>query len=159
MRTVPRFVAVEEQRPGARVLERAPPQPVGALRARFGDRLRIAPYLGAFWLGLNLTQPPLRDAPALRRALALAVDRDKLTRHITGLGETPAYGVVPPGIAGYTPAQASWSALDQHAREALARRLYAQAGYSRGKPLVLELRYNTSTPHRRLALAVAAMWR
>src|SRR5690606_40629574 len=40
-----------------------------------------------------------------------------------------------------------------------ARALYAQAGYSRERPLELELRYNTSTPHRRLALAVAAMWR
>jgi oligopeptide transport system substrate-binding protein len=141
------------------VTEVVPPQPLASLRERFGDQLRIAPYLGAFWFGLNLTQPPLQDAPRLRRALALAVDRDKLTGHITGLGETPAYGIVPPGVAGYVPAQASWSALDQRAREALARRLYREAGYSRDRPLVLELRYNTSTPHRRLALAVAAMWR
>ena len=141
------------------VTETVPPQPLPALRERFGQQLRISPYLGAFWLGLNLTRPPLQDAPGLRRALALAVDRDKLTRHITGLGETPAYGVVPPGIDGYVPARAAWSALDQPAREAEARRLYREAGYSREHPLVLELRYNTSTPHRRLALAVAAMWR
>ncbi len=82
------------------ITETVPPQPLPALRARFGDRLRISPYLGAFWLGLNLTKPPLRDAPALREALSLAVDRDRLTRSITGLGETPAYGIVPPGIPG-----------------------------------------------------------
>ncbi|QSX78977.1 peptide ABC transporter substrate-binding protein [Agrilutibacter solisilvae] len=139
--------------------EVVPPQPLTSLRARFGDQLRIAPYLGAFWLGLNLTTPPLRDAPGLRRALALAVDRDKLTAHVTGLGEQPAHGIVPPGIAGYVPARTPWSALDTPAREALARRLYRQAGYSRRHPLVIELRYNTSTPHRRMALAVAAMWR
>ncbi|MFC5576961.1 peptide ABC transporter substrate-binding protein [Lysobacter niabensis] len=139
--------------------EVVPPQPLDALRARFGTQLRISPYLGAFWLGMNLTQPPLRDNPQLRRALALAVDRDKLTRHITGFGEQPAFGIVPPGIAGYSPAATPWSVLPQAQREARARALYRAAGYSRRHPLVIELRYNTSTPHRRMALAVAAMWR
>lgn len=141
------------------ITEVVPPQPLEALRARFGSQLRIAPYLGAFWLGMNLTQPPLRDDPSLRRALALAIDRDILTRHVTGLGETPAYGIVPPGIPGYVPAQATWADLTQAQREAHARALYRAAGYSPQRPLVIELRYNTSTPHRRLALAVAAMWR
>ncbi len=144
---------------GLHITEVVPPQPLPALRARFGEQLRIAPYLGAFWLGYNLTQPPLEDAPALREALSLAIDRDLLTRHVTGLGETPAYGIVPPGIEGYTPASASWAALDQPQREARARALYRAAGYSPRNPLVIELRYNTSTPHRRLALAVASMWR
>lgn len=139
--------------------EVVPPQPLDALRARFGSQLRISPYLGAFWLGMNLTQPPLRDNAALRRALALAVDRDKLTRYITGFGERPAYGIVPPAIAGYTPASATWSAWPQARREAEARALYRAAGYSPRHPLEIELRYNTSTPHRRMALAVAAMWR
>ena len=139
--------------------EVVPPQPLHALRERFGTQLRISPYIGAFWLGMNLTQPPLKDQPLLREALSLAVDRDKLTRYVTGLGETSAYGIVPPGIAGYTPASAPWAALTQPQREARARRLYRAAGYSPQHPLVIELRYNTSTPHRRLALAVASMWR
>ncbi len=139
--------------------EVVPPQPLPALRERFGAQLHIAPYIGAFWLGLNLTKPPLRGQPALREALALAIDRDKLTRYVTGLGETPAYGIVPPGIAGYMPASTSWSTLSQAQREARAQRMYRAAGYSQRQPLVIELRYNTSTPHRRLALAVASMWR
>jgi oligopeptide transport system substrate-binding protein len=139
--------------------EVVPPQPLDALRRRFGSQLRISPYLGAFWLGMNLTQPPLQDQPPLRQALALAVDRDKLTRYVTGFGETPAYGIVPPGIAGYTSARTTWADLTQAQREARARSLYRAAGYSRERPLVIELRYNTSTPHRRLTLAVAAMWR
>jgi oligopeptide transport system substrate-binding protein len=141
------------------ITEVVPPQPLSALRERFGTQLRISPYLGAFWLGFNLTRPPFADDAALREALSLAVDRDILTRHVTGLGETPAYGLVPPGIAGYVPATPPAAQLTQAQREARARALYRAAGYSRAKPLVLELRYNTSTPHRRLALAVAAMWR
>jgi len=76
---LPEDAAAELQRFAAGdldITETVPPQPLPALRERFGDRLRISPYLGAFWLGLNLTKPPLRDAPALREALSLAVDRD-----------------------------------------------------------------------------------
>lgn len=144
---------------GLHITETLPPQPLDHLRARFGDQLRISPYLGSFWLGLNLTRPPFKDEPALREALSLAIDRDILTRHVTGLGETPAWGVVPPGIAAYTPPLPAAAVMTQAQREARARALYEQAGYSRDRPLQLELRYNTSTPHRRLALAVAAMWR
>lgn len=151
------------------ITEVVPPQPLASLRQRFGDQLRLSPYLGAFWFGLNTTQPPFRpacatprcreQALALRRALTMAIDRDKLTRYVTGLGETPAYGIVPPGIAGYTPAAMPWASWTQAQREEHARALYRHAGYSLENPLLLELRYNTSTPHRRLALAVAAMWK
>lgn len=141
------------------ITETVPPQPLQALRGRYGGRLRIAPYLGAFWLGLNLTRPPFKDDPALREALSLAVDRDKLTRYVTGLGEQPAYGLVPTGIPGYTGAKTAGVGSTQAQREARAKALYRSAGYSEEKPLLLEFRYNTSTPHRRMALAVASMWR
>lgn len=141
------------------ITETAPPQPLPALRKRFGRQLRIAPYIGAFWLGMNITRPPLKDNPRLREALSLAVDRDRLTRYITGFGETPAYGIVPPGIPGYDAAKIHWADWDQSRREARAKALYRAAGYSEANPLTLELRYNTSTPHRRLTLAVASMWR
>ena len=139
--------------------ETVPPQPIDALRKRYGEQLRIAPYLGAFWLGMNLTKPPFKNEIPLREALSLAVDRDKLTRYVTGLGEQPAYGLVPSGIPGYAGARTAWADATQVQREARAKALYRAAGYSEGKPLVLEFRYNTSTPHRRMALAVASMWR
>jgi len=41
--------------------------------------------------------------PFLGKALAMAVDREVLTEKITGVGELPAYGWVPPGTANYTP--------------------------------------------------------
>lgn len=144
---------------GLHLTETVPPQPLPQLRQRFGGQLRISPYLGSFWLGFNLTRPPFKDQPALREALSLAVDRDILTRHVTGLGEQPAFGLVPPGTADYAPPLPAVARATQAQREARARALYAQAGYSKENPLQVELRYNTSTPHRRLALAVAAMWR
>ena len=141
------------------ITETVPPQPLAALRARFGELLRIAPYLGSFWLGYNVTRTPFRDDPRLREALSLAIDRDRLVRSITGFGETPAWGIVPPGIPGYPAVAPAWSRWTQPQREARARALLRAAGYRDGEPLEVELRYNTSTPHRRMALAVAAMWR
>lgn len=129
------------------------------LTTRFGDELVVAPMLGTFWFGLNLRRPPFRDAPELREALSLAIDREILVRHVTGFGEAPAFAIVPPGTDGHrdaTPAHARWT---QGQREARARELYARAGYTRERPLETEIRYNTSPQHRRLALAVAAMWR
>lgn len=139
--------------------ETVPPQPLAALREEFGTRLRISPYLGSFWLGLNLTRPPLRDSPALREALVLALDREILTRYVTGLGEQPAWSVVPPGSRDHAVPLTAASTWPREHREATARARYAAAGYGRDHPLTLELRYNTSTAHRRLALAVASMWR
>ena len=144
---------------GLDVTETLPPQPLAALKQKFGTQLRISPYLGSFWLGFNLTQPPLKNNRALREALSLAIDRDKLTRYITGFGEQPAYAVVPPGTADYATVALNWSKLTQQQRENLARKKLLAAGYDFKKPLEIELRYNTSTPQRRLSLAVAAMWR
>lgn len=144
---------------GLHITETLPPQPLKALKEKYGTQLRISPYLGSFWFGFNLTQPPLKNNRALREALSLAIDRDKLTRYITGFGEQAAYGIVPPGTADYSPVVLNFSKLSQAQREALARKKLIDAGYDANKPLEIELRYNTSTPHRRLSLAVAAMWR
>jgi len=154
--------ASEQQRFRANDLdltETVPPARRDRLQARFGAQLRISPYLGSFFLGLNLRAAVLGRAPALREALSLAIDREILTRYITALGETPAYALVPPGMADYPAPKMASAAWSQAARETRARQLYAAAGYRAEAPLTIEIRYNTSTPHRRLALAVAAMWR
>jgi oligopeptide transport system substrate-binding protein len=144
---------------GLHITETLPPQPLTPLRKEYASQLRIAPYLGTFWFGFNLSKPPFKNNRALREALSLAVDREKLTRFITGLGESPAYGLVPPGTSGYGAVSLNSAKLTQVQREDLARKKLMLAGYSKDKPLEIELRYNTSTPHRRLSLAVAAMWR
>ena len=49
--------------------------------------------------------------------------------------------------------------MSQEEREQEAKRLYREAGYGDKKPLSIELRYNTSSQHRKIALAVSSMWR
>ena len=44
-------------------------------------------------------------------------------------------------------------------RVAEAKALLSQAGFGPGKPLKFQLKYNTSENHKRIAVAVAAMWK
>jgi oligopeptide transport system substrate-binding protein len=140
------------------ITETVPPARLEHLRERFGEALQVSPYLGVFFLGVNLRRPPL-DSADLREALNLAIDRRRLVASVTGMGEAPAYGLVPPGVRDYQPPLPDWAGLEDVPRLERARAAYARAGYGPGKPARLELRFNSSTVHRRVALAVAAMWR
>ena len=128
------------------------------LEENLHNDLRVTPYLGSFWLNINLRHRVLGHSADLRRALALAIDRDILTRVVIGAGEQPAFGLVPPGLGAYEPAVMKEAGLSQQEREALARELFARSEAGAAGPLRLQLRYNTSNVHRRMAVAVAAMW-
>jgi ABC-type oligopeptide transport system substrate-binding subunit len=129
------------------------------LQENLPDDLRVYPYLGSFWLGLNINHPVLGRSPELRQALALAINRDILVNTVLGAGDLPAWSIVPPGISGYRPATMAQSEMSQQEREAEALRLFRESGADRLEPLLLELRYNTSGVHRRVAVAVASMWK
>ena len=136
-----------------------PPDNFAQVRDEYDDELRVAPYLGIYYYGFNLTRPPFKDNPGLREALSMAIDRDGLGETIMGRGEAPAYSWVPPGVANYEPRRLAFADMSQEERNARARRLMAEAGYGPDNPLQIELRYNTSDEHRRIALAVQAMWK
>lgn len=122
------------------------------------DQFWNKPYLGTYYYVFNLTRAPFRENRKLRRALSLAVDREILVHKVTRAGELPAYGWVPPGLTGYAPQGADFRTLTQAQRAEEARRLFAEAGYGPGKPLAIELLYNTSENHKKIAVAVAALW-
>ena len=136
-----------------------PPDNFAQVREELGDQLHVAPYLGVYYYGFNLSKPPFKDNPGLRQALSMAIDREQLTTKVTGRGEAPAYSWVPPGANNYEPPALSYSAMTQAERNQVARNLYKAAGYSDENPLRIELRYNTSDTQRRTAVAIQAMWK
>ena len=136
-----------------------PPQQFAWIQQHLPAELRISPQLSTYYYGFNLSRPPFRDQPGLRRALSLVIDRERLTTAVTGLGEAPAYGWVPPGVSNYTPQQFDYASLPYQERVREARELYQAAGYSAEKPLEVEVRYNTGEAHNRIAVAIAAMWK
>lgn len=129
------------------------------LRQHFGNELRVATFLDTLYIGFNCTQPPFRDQPGLRKALAMVIDRDLIVQKVLhGLGK-PAHGWIPDAVAGHEPQSPGWSAWPMSQRLDEARRLYAKAGYSSDGPLAIELRFGTDANARRIATVVAAMWK
>ncbi|MGH8033658.1 MAG: peptide ABC transporter substrate-binding protein, partial [Lysobacterales bacterium] len=129
------------------------------LKKYYSSELVISPWLGSYFLGFNLGQEPFLENPKLRRALVLAIDREVLTDKVTQFGEQPSFTLVPPGIDEYEPAVPEYANWSQDQRNEEAQRLYAEAGYSPENPLAIEIRYNTSENHKKIALAVASMWK
>jgi oligopeptide transport system substrate-binding protein len=136
-----------------------PPPQFAWIRQNLGAELHVSPQLSVYYYGFNLTRPPFKDNPDLRRALSMVIDREKLTAAVTGVGEKPAYGWVPPGVANYTAQQFDYASKPYAERVQEARALYRKAGYSAEKPLKVELRYNSGEVHNRLAVAIASMWK
>ena len=125
------------------------------LRAKLPDQLRVDPYLSVYAYAVNLGRLPSRE---MRHALALAIDRERITSLVTGAGERPAYGWVPDGLPGYAPARYPWGAQPA-AEQAVAARNAWRSGTTAApfsRPLVLCT--DASDNHHRTAVALADMW-
>ena len=135
-----------------------PPNAIESLRKEHPQELVIAPLLGTAYYGLNLETEHLQGNLKLRKALSMAIDRRRLVDSLA-LGQTPAFGLVPPGTWNYEPQQWNWESLSDADRIVEARRLYAEAGFSGGTPLRLRLLFNSSPSIKQTAILVAAMWK
>lgn len=99
---------------------------------------------------------PLADV-RVRRALAMAIDKQSLVDNVTRLGEPVARSFVPVGVVpGYDPPVEADLGYDPEA----ARALLAEAGYPGGQGFpTLRLLYNTNTSRERVAVRIANQWR
>jgi oligopeptide transport system substrate-binding protein len=126
------------------------------IRNELPGQLRLSPYLSVYSYVANMQRLPDRR---VRLALAMAVDRDRVTRLVTGAGERPAYGWIPEGIALYTPARFEWQGLPYPQAVAGARTLWRGARAAGSAPARLRLCTDASANHHRTAVAMADLWR
>lgn len=129
------------------------------VRKMYPQALRVAPYLGVYYYGINLTRAPFEHQGGLRQALSMVIDRRTIAERVLGGLALPAWSWVPPGVRGYTSQRPEWARWPYEQRVARARELYRAAGYSSANPLETEIRYNTHDGHKRVATVVAAMWK
>ena len=106
----------------------------------------------------NMEVKPFDDV-RVRKALSYAVDREIITEKVLGQGQQPEYTFSPPSVYGYTPPVVDYQQWTQKQRDQKARELLEAAGYNKNNPLKVELLYNTSEGHKRLAVAVSQMWK
>ena len=104
-------------------------EPTSTILATLMQRPEVDLYryqeLSLSFLGLNSSRPPL-DQTWLRRSIAHAVDRDKMVRASPTV-RVHAPGILPPGIAGFTP---ELKRLDYSPET--ARKILADAGHPGG---------------------------
>lgn len=127
------------------------------MRENLADEFRVAPWLAVYYYAIAAYKPPFDDA-RVRQALSMAIDRETLVEQITASGELPAYSLVPPGVHNYEAQPVEWAEVPYAERVEQAQALLAEAGFGPDNPLSLEIRYNTSENHRKVAIAIAAMW-
>ncbi len=126
---------------------------VDAYRKDSPALLRVEPYIESYFFRFNTKHALFADV-RLRRALALAIDREAIVKNVLRGGQVAATALTPPGLAGYVPPAAVTRDL------VAAKKLLAEAGYPDGKGLPpLELTTISSEINQRLAEAVQQMWR
>lgn len=123
------------------------------------DLLRTRPdfhkttILVTYFYRFNVTRPPIDD-PRVRKALALAADKKRITEKILRAGQLPATTLVPPSMPRYRPPEG----LGYDPAE--ARRLLAEAGYPGGERFPeTRILFNTSEAHKQIAVEMQAIWK
>ncbi|MEY4941590.1 MAG: hypothetical protein RIQ93_3325 [Verrucomicrobiota bacterium] len=109
--------------------------------------------LGTYYYKFNVTKPPLNDS-RVRRALAMSIDRPTIVQRVAKGDQIPAGHLTPPNIGGFT------ARAEMPHDIPAAQKLLADAGYPGGKGFPkVELLYNTTEGHRKIAEAIQQMWR
>ncbi|AQQ66353.1 oligopeptide ABC transporter substrate-binding protein OppA [Microbulbifer agarilyticus] len=135
-----------------------PIEHINRLRKERGDEVRSAPYIGTYYYEFNTTQPPFNDS-RVRRALAYAIDREIMANKVMGRGEKPSFHLTPGIVTGFDAPPTAWSQKSQAERVAEAKELLAEAGFNEQNPLKFSVLYNTNDNHKKVAVAITAMWK
>ncbi len=136
-----------------------PPESFRQLKEERSDEVRTSASLAVYYYGFNMTIPKFAENRRLREALSMAIDRETIANDVMGRGERPAYGWVPDGTANYIARRFPYADLSKTDRQRKAKQIFQEAGYGEDNPLTIELRYNTSNIHQRIAASVQAMWK
>jgi len=106
----------------------------------------------SYYYEFNTTKAPWNN-PDVRKALAMAINRQELVDKVTRGGQFPAFGLTPP-LANYPKVVAFKEDFDA------AKALLAKAGFPNGEGFPkATILYNTSEGHKKIAEYVQQKWK
>lgn len=135
----------------------------GGRKAELDRRLpgwaRTTPGLLTTYWSFNSSEAPFDDI-RVRKALAMALDREYLVENVLTPGFVPAYSFVPPGINNYETdrPEVSWKPLSRAERLVEARSLLEDAGYGPDNPLRFEYKHRSTDDNPKAAPVAQANW-
>lgn len=123
----------------------------------------ILPKIGTYYFAFNMNNEALQDV-RVRKALSLAINREQIVNEVTRSGQIVAHGFMPDGVTDhegnpFNETAGDYGVADKGDVEA-AKALLAEAGYPDGAGLPeIEILYNTSEGHKKIAEALQEMWK
>ena len=154
-------VALTRYRAGELDMTDIPAGQFPRLRDEYGEEAHSFPKLCNYYYTFNLSEsgPEAFKDPNVRKALALAVDRDIIVNNVMAGGQPPAYVFTPEATAGFDAPETEMASMTQAERDERARELLAEAGYGEDNPLSFDMVYNTSEAHQKVAVVLSQMWK
>jgi len=131
------------------------------LKAEYPDEAISFPRLCTYYYTFNLSpsgQEALQDV-RVRQALSYALDRSVITDKVLQGGQIQAFTFTPGATAGFEVPAVAFGQMSQDQRNVNAKLLMAAAGYGPDNPLSVDVLYNTSEGHKKIAIAVQQMWK
>jgi oligopeptide transport system substrate-binding protein len=120
-------------------------------------KLNVQPIAGTYWYKFNTEQKPL-DNKNIRKALAYAIDRKAIVENITQGGQIPAMAAVPPSMMAENEKGYFADHDVEKAKEFLEAGLKEMGLSSASELPAINLSYNTSEAHQKIAQAIQDMW-
>lgn len=139
-----------------------PTDQIPIVRDQLKDEYKVKGIASTYYYEFNVTAKPF-DNVKIRKAFAMAIERQAIVDKITQGGQVPAFGYVPPGVKGVkdefrteNPDAGFFTENVEEAKKLLEEGM-KEEGYTKLPEITLI--YNSSEAHKKLALAVADMWK
>ena len=136
---------------GIHLANTVPTEKINRYRDERPDELYEHNYFGTYYYRINTNKYPLNNIN-FRKALSLAIDRELIVKSILKGNQKISYSFTPPDENGYNPT----TKLDFNPIK--AKEFLEKSGYDVNNP-PLEILYNTSEGHQKIAQAIQEMWK
>lgn len=121
-------------------------------------QLNTPDYAAIYFYKVNTTKDFVSNKN-IRKALALAIDRENIVTNITKAGQQPALGAVPPAIEGFDDNKGYFKDNDVTEAKKYLEEGMKELGLSDPSEITVDISINTSEAHAAIAQVVQEAWK